>query len=242
MRNLGFAVILILCLVGAASARFTRMFGSPLRPKDNAADCLPSVRKALANVDRERWGSIRFDCANGYVRSLYFPSQSRGAMDIGGFTKANWHLFDSEPVELIDAGTPFLTVVRRRRGLRFHTSELDSGERPASDGSAMAFFDLGKDDSLPVGFSTSTFTSQVEASAKSLTIAAKRGHLPNQTQDEELIIANHCLEDFKPKLVWFVRIRETGNPKNVDCSIDAHTGEACRWNGGCSSSSDLFEQ
>jgi hypothetical protein len=220
-------------------ARLTRLFG-PLHPKNNLEDCSPAVRKHLTKIDK-KWGPAQFDCRGGFVRSLYFPVDSLAAHEINRFVKDYWRLFDSEPVSLIDAGTPWRVFVLKRHGLPFHAREIDSGTRPGPDGGTLAFYDVGIEAAFPAGFSAKPAIDKERANAEALKIAARRGHLPNRIESTDLVIRNHCLKDSTPELVWWVSIQEKGNKKSVSCFIDANTGKACEWYQGCASSSDAFE-
>lgn len=231
-----------------AHARFTRLFGKALEPKNNIGECLAPVRKHIARINTSKWGAIQFDCnRDGYVRSLYMSPESRAFAEIKQFVNAYWQIFDAKPVSLIDGGGPWPTLVFMRGGLPFHVGDIDTGRRSGPDGLEMAFVDLRPvEDALPTGFVFKPGISKDRADAEALRIAAKRGHPPYKIENTELVVRLSCLNNQpdlhnQPELVWWVRIRETGNRKPVACFIDASTGKACEWNEGCSSSSDAFE-
>lgn len=235
------AVILAAALLfaaPAAHARFTRLFGKALKPKNNADACTPKIQKELKNIDVQRWGPVQFDCKDGTVWSLYVATDSPVALDIGQFAETYWKLFGEDRLRLLDTGTPWATMVRKRRGLSSLGRQVDAGPRPGPNGGLMYFVDLLPYDSIPEDFAVEPGITKETAIAEGLKIAAKRGHLPNLVQSSELVIRNQCLKAFVPQLVWWIKIQEAGNRNPVSCFIEAKTGKACE--PGCSSSSDPF--
>jgi len=228
----------------AAPIAHARLSRGEIKPSNNIRNCLPSVREEFAKISTKQWGPVYFDCAEGFVRSLVFPAGSRADRKINEFLKRHWRLFDGGPVSLVDAGYPWQTSVYKRAGLPFHAGEIDSGRGPGPDGSTMAFYDLAPAFELPVGFSTKARIAKDKAASHALAIAAKRGHLPVHVERTALIIRSECLtlatHPPHAELVWWVQIRESDNKSPVACFIDAGTGEVCRRNSGCSSSTDAF--
>lgn len=229
-------------LLLVATTTHARLERGPLKPRDNVKECRDSVQKELASIDK-KWGRVQFDCQLGYVRSLYLPAGSLADREINRFVKRYWRLFDDDKVSLADAGYPWQTSIFKRAGLPVHAGTIDSGQGPGPRGDKLAFYELAPAFEIPAGFSVKPRIPKDQAISKAVGISAKRGHSPNHVEGTELIIRDECLNlkefEVKPELVWWIRIRESGNKKLVSCFIDAVTGEACTRN-GCSSSNDAF--
>ena len=245
IRTAGFAVLLL--QASLAHARFTRLFGVPITPKDNTAECNVDVQKELGLIDHKKWGSLRFDCSGGYIKSLYLSPDSQIGKSIIRFANEHWKLFDSEHISLVEDGTPWPKIVRTRFGIGFHSRDLDKGIRPLAGGGTILFYDFGSVMAEPQpGFDISPKTTGEAAKIKALQYTEKnRGHLPNKVKSVELIIRDYCVSNAnpppKPYLVWWVRIKEAKNSNLVSCFVDATTGELCGLNGPCYSVSDSFE-
>ena len=232
----------ILLLATRADARLTRA-SVPLTPEDNLADCLPDAQNKIKEISSNR--EFHYNCKDGYVVSVYLPvskTESESPRErLNPILRNQGHLFDSEPIALDDAGVLFAVVVRRRKGLRFLSRQIDSGRRDWKEGRRIDFFDLGPFYDIGDEFSTTPKVYKDVVSKTALVAADERWpHSRKKIKNVELIIRDYCSSSdiSKPELVWWIIIRDSKHKGMVSCFVSAESGEACRVNGPCDSSED----
>jgi len=111
-------------------------------PEDNLADCLPDAQDKIKEISSSR--EFHYYCKDGYVVSVFLPvskTESESTRErLNPILRNQGHLFDSEPIALGDSDV----VLRRRKGLSFHSREIDYGRRDWKEGRSIDFFDLGR--------------------------------------------------------------------------------------------------